>query len=368
MKMSKLDKLNLSLSKLGFGAMRLPQKNGEIDQEQVNNMVKYAFNNGINYFDTAFVYNDGGSEIALGVALKQLKREDFFLADKLPFWQADSKEYLDNTFNTTLNRLQTDYIDFYLMHALDREVFENMMKYDAISWAIQKKKEGKIKYLGFSIHDDYDFLLEVLKQYDWDFAQIQFNYLDLEDNPGEKGYLELSKRNIPIVIMEPLKGGLLSDIPDNIAAPFRELGGSNVSYAFRWLAEKEGIVTILSGMSNMQQLEENIKVFEDIKPLSEDEHEAILKVEENIKTLQKVKCTGCRYCMPCPFGVEIPDIFKAWNTKAMHNSSSNWISGTFIDYKSAGKCVECGKCMTHCPQHIQIPEMLQKVLSEKIKK
>lgn len=364
MKMSKLNKLNLSLSKLGFGAMRLPHKDGAIDQEQVNDMVKYAFDNGINYFDTAYVYNKGGSEIALGIALKQLNREDFFVADKLPLWTANSTEYFDRVFNKSLERLQTDYIDFYLMHALDREVYENMLKYDAISWAIQKKKEGKIKYLGFSIHDDYDFLLEVLKQYDWDFAQIQFNYLDLEDNPGEKGYLELLKRDIPIIIMEPLKGGLLSDIPDNIAAPFRELGGSNVSYAFRWLAEKQGIVTVLSGMSNMQQLEQNIEVFKDIQPLSDEEHKAILKVEENIKTLQKVNCTGCRYCMPCPFGVEIPDIFKSWNTKSMHNSS-NWISGTDINYESAAKCVECGQCMTHCPQHIQIPEMLQKLISEK---
>ena len=367
MKMSKLDKLNISLSKLGFGAMRLPEKDGIIDQDHVNRMVKYAFDNGINYYDTAYVYDDGGSEIALGKALKQLKREDFFLADKLPFWKADSKESLDTIFNTTLERLQTDYIDFYLMHSLDRDSFEKMIEFDGVNWAIKKKKEGKIKHLGFSIHDDYDFLLEVLKQYDWDFAQIQFNYLDLDDNPGEKGYNELVKLNIPIIIMEPLKGGLLSDIPDNIAAPFRELGGSNVSYAFRWLAEKEGIVTILSGMSNMNQLEENIKVFEDIQPLNQEEHKAILKVEENIKALQKVKCTSCRYCMPCPFGVEIPDIFKAWNTKAMHNSS-NWISGTFINYKSAAKCVSCGKCLSLCPQHIQIPDMLQKVISEKPKK
>lgn len=366
MKMSKLDKLNLSLSKLGFGAMRLPKKDGVIDQDHVNKMVKYAFDNGINYYDTAYVYDDGGSEIALGNALKQLNREDFFLADKLPYWKADSKESLDKIFNTTLERLQTDYIDFYLMHSLDRDAYEKMIRYDGINWAIQKKKEGKIKYLGFSIHDDYDFLLDVLKEYDWDFAQIQFNYLDLEDNPGEKGYNELVKRNIPIIIMEPLKGGLLSDIPDNIAAPFRELGNSNVSFAFRWLAEKEGIVTILSGMSNMKQLEENIEVFKDIEPLTEDEHKAILKVEENIKALQKVKCTGCRYCMPCPLGVEIPDIFKAWNTKSMHNSS-NWISGTFINYKSAAKCVACGKCLSLCPQHIQIPEMLQKVIAEKAK-
>jgi predicted aldo/keto reductase-like oxidoreductase len=364
MKMSKVNKLNVSLSKLGFGAMRLPHKNEEIDQEQVNEMVKYAVDNGVNYFDTAYIYNNGGSETALGIALKQVKREDVFIADKLPMRKIVSKEGLDDLFNTSLERLQTDYIDFYLMHALEGELLDTIIKYDVISWALQKKKEGKIKYLGFSIHDDYEFLLKVLNLNDWDFAQIQFNYLDLDDNPGEKGYLELSKRNIPIVIMEPLKGGLLSDIPDSVAKPFRDIGGSNVSYSFRWLAEKEGIVTILSGMSNMAQLKENVEIFKYIQPLNTEEHKAILEVEQNLRALQKVKCTGCRYCMPCPFGVEIPDIFKGWNTKSIH-SGSNWISGSHIDYESAAKCVECGQCMTHCPQHIQIPDMLKSVISEK---
>lgn len=364
MKMSKVDKLNVNLSKLGFGLMRLPRKNDEIDQEQVNEMVKYAYDNGVNYFDTAYVYNDGGSEISLGIALKQIKREDVFIADKLPMRKITSKEGLDDLFNTSLERLQTDYIDFYLLHALDKGLLETIKNYDVIEWALKKKKEGKIKYLGFSIHDRYETLLELLELNDWDFVQIQFNYMDLLDQPGEKGYLELSKRNIPIIIMEPLKGGMLSDIPDNIAKPFRDLNGSNVKFAFSWLAEKKGIVTILSGMSNMAQITENVELFSNIQDLSKEEHEAIQEVEKNIRTLQKVNCTGCRYCMPCPFEVRIPNVFRSWNSKSM-NEGSNWIKASEIDYESAEKCTECGACMVHCPQHIQIPDMLKKVLTER---
>lgn len=365
MKMSKLDKLNANTSKLGFGLMRLPRKDDKIDQEQVNEMVKYAYENGVNYYDTAYLYGDGASEISLGIALKHIKREEVFIADKLPMRKITSKESMDELFNTSLERLQTDYIDFYLLHALERGLIETITNYDVIDWAIQKKKEGKIKYIGFSIHDNYETLLKILDLYDWDFAQIQFNYMDLLDQPGELGYLELKKRNIPIIIMEPLKGGMLAALPEKIAEPFKALGDSNVKYAFRWLAEKEGIATILSGMSNMAQIIENIEIFKDIQPLKEEEHQAILEVEKRINALQKVNCTACRYCMPCPFGVRIPNIFRAWNTKSM-NQGSNWISGGNIDYESAEKCTECEACMVHCPQHIQIPEKLKQVLAERV--
>lgn len=364
MKLSHVPSLDATLSKLGFGAMRLPEKDGAIDQEQVNRMVKHAFDHGVNYFDTAYVYGDGASELALGTALQQLDRSKFYLADKMPFWSI-GENHLDACFQTSLDRLQTDYIDFYLLHCMGRDTYGAAKQLDAIKWAVQKKKEGKIRHLGFSIHDDYEFLLEILGDYDWDFAQIQFNYLDLQDKPGLAGYEELTRRNIPIVIMEPLKGGALADIPDHIAAPFRALGGSNVSYAFRWLAEKPGIVTILSGMSTLAQVEDNVRVFADIAPLSEAEHAAINQVEQNIKSTQKVPCTGCRYCMPCPMGVMIPDQFKAWNTQAMQPKSGNWISGAAVDAENAALCVSCGACMTHCPQHINIPEKLRELAAGK---
>ena len=365
MQYSKLNKLNIEISKLGLGAMRFP-KNGEIiDQDQVNEMVRVANEGGINYFDTAYVYDDGGSEKALGKALKQLKREDFYVTDQMPFWLVKKPEDIDRIWNETLENIGVEYIDFYLMHALDRKNFDDMMKFKGIEWAIEKKKQGFIKYLGFSIHDDVELLNEVLDLYDWDFVQIQYNYMDIDDNPGHKGYEELVKRNIPIIIMEPLKGGMLANVPKGIGDPYMKLGDkSPASYSFRWLGEKEGIATILSGMSNLEQLRENINIFNSLEPLKEEEHKAIEKVKNNINNLQKVKCTGCNYCMPCPKGVKIPGNFKAWNTKSM-NMSENWISGTSIDYENASKCVGCGICASHCPQKIDIPNKIKEMISEK---
>lgn len=363
MNMSNIRKMNIQLSKLGFGAMRLPKTDGVIDQDQVNEMVKYAYENGVNYFDTAYVYDGGKSEIALGKALKQLKRDDFYIADKMPLWLVKNESDLDMIFNKTLERLQIDYIDFYLLHSLDSETYPLIEKFNVIDWAKNKLSEGKIKHLGFSIHDDYDFLLKMLSIYDFEFVQIQLNYLDINDNPGLKGYEELEKREIPTIIMEPLKGGLLADLGDDIAKPFRELGGSNVSYSFRWLAEKKAIKTILSGMSSLEQLKQNIDEFNNLKPLTTDENNAIITVKHNIEEKQKVKCTGCRYCMPCPFGVTIPDLFKAWNTKSM--KPKNWVSGSNIDYDTAQKCRECKMCVRLCPQHIDIPNKLKEMIAEK---
>ncbi len=353
----------IQISKLGFGAMRFPKKGNEIDQEKVNDMIKYAFDHGINYFDTAYVYE--GSEIALGTALKQLNREDFYVADKLPFWGIDSEEYMQRVFDESLERVQVDYFDFYLMHCMNKENLAKVKQYDAIKFALKMKAEGKIKYLGFSIHDDHETLVECLDLADWDFVQIQYNYLDLEDAPGQKGYDELVKRKIPTIIMEPLKGGILSDLPDSIAGPYRELGGSNVSYSFRWLAEQENLLTILSGMSNQEQLEENIEIFGSIKALNHLEHKAIETVVANIKKYQKVPCTGCGYCMPCPVGIQIPASFKAWNTKAMPLSHEGFVSGTAIDYATAATCINCKACMKHCPQRIDIPGKLKQLAEEK---
>ncbi len=353
----------LSLSKLGFGTMRFPEKDGVTDQEQVNEMIKYAFDNGVNYYDTAYIYQ--GSEKALGVAIKQLNREDIYIADKMPFWGIDSEEYLEKTFNKSLSRIDTDYLDFYLMHYVCKAHIPLIKKYKAIEFANKMKAQGKIKYLGFSIHDDYETLVEALDLADWDFVQIQYNYLDLNGAPGKKGYDELVKRGIPIIIMEPLKGGILSDLPDTITAPYQELGGSNVSYAFRWLAEQDNISTILSGMSNMAQLKENIEIFNNVTPLSDKEHEAIKEVMANVLKYQKVPCTGCEYCLPCPVGVEIPNIFKSWNTKNMPITHSGWITDTIINYRSAKECIDCKKCTEHCPQQIDIPAKLQELIAER---
>ncbi len=359
---STITKDNLKVSKLGFGTMRFPRNNGVTDQKLVDEMIKYAFDNGVNYFDTAYIY--GGSEVALGKAIKQLNRNDFYIADKLPFWDTNKSEDLPRLFNESLQRLQIDYFDFYLLHNTDHPIIDKIEKFEAIEFALQMKKEGKIKYLGFSIHGEHDALIRMLDKYDFDFVQIQYNYMDLEDKPGQKGYNELVKRGIPIIIMEPLKGGILADLPDSITMPYRNLGGSNASYSFRWLAEQNNIKTVLSGMSTMEQLKENIEIFSELKPLSDAEHAAIQEVKANILKYQKVPCTACGYCMPCPFGVKIPEIFKAWNTSAMPVPQNNWVAGSNIDYDNAAKCTSCGACLSHCPQSIDIPNKIAQAMKK----
>jgi len=364
MKTVTLEKLGVTLSRLGFGAMRLPQKDGVIDQAHVNEMVKYAFDHGINYYDTAYVYHGQKGEAALGEALKQLPRDKFFVADKMPFIYPDKPGYLDEYFAESCRRLGVDVIDFYLLHALDWTKYDKVKKYDSVNWMKKMKAEGKIRYMGFSIHESADLVEELLNQADWDFVQIQLNYIDEEDRPGKAGYDMLRAKNIPVMIMEPLKGGILSDIGSDIYAPFTALGGEPISYAFRWVNDHPGLGVILSGMSNMDQLRMNISIFDDIKPLNDADRAAVEQVRKNIHATQKVGCTGCRYCMPCPFGVDIPGNFKAWNNKSMQKNA-NWISSAAINYAQLEQCVGCGRCASLCPQGIDIPGKIRQILAEK---
>lgn len=350
------------VSKLGFGAMRFPMKGEQIDQEQVDEMIRIAYEAGVNYFDTAYVYNDGASEEALGKALRRFPRDTFFLADKHPFYDVAAPEDRDRFFETSLRRCGVEYFDFYLIHCITSRNFQNILNQDMVKWAIQKQKEGRIRYLGFSIHDSIGLLRQMLDMHDWDFVQIQYNYLDVQGEPGRAGYEELLRRNIPITIMEPLKGGVLVNLPSGLAQPFRQIGATNQEMAFRWLAEQKGILTILSGMSTLEQTRDNLKIFSELRPLDDAQRQAIEAVRENILRAQKVPCTGCAYCMPCPMGINIPASFKAWNTKAM-NTGSNWISGTAINAESIQKCVECGQCAAHCPQKIDVPTKLRELLA-----
>jgi len=355
--------LGNNLSKLGFGAMRLPMVNGIVDQAQVNEMVEYALKNGVNYFDTSFVYCRGNSEAALGIALEPFDRSSYFLADKMTLWDADSVEYLETKFNESLKKLKTDYIDFYLMHSLNELKYEKAKAVGAVEWALEKKKEGKIRHLGFSIHDDINCLKRILDEYKWDFAQIQYNYLDTEGEPGEEGYNELLKRKIPVMVMEPLKGGILADISGDIGEPFRKLGGANIEYAFRWFMDKENIGVILSGMNSMEHIVNNIELFKGIEPLDSEEKAAVLQVCENIRASQRIGCTGCNYCIPCPMGIKISECFRAWNTKYMRKNS-NWVSGISFDKDSIKLCTECGQCAEKCPQKINIPNKLKELFKE----
>ncbi|MGL5978959.1 MAG: aldo/keto reductase [Erysipelotrichaceae bacterium] len=350
------------VSLLGFGLMRLPMKQGEIDQEQVNQMVKLAVDAGVNYFDTAYVYHNQKSEGAFAKAIKELGRERVMIADKLPVWMLEAEGDCDRLFATMLERLETDYLDFLLLHAMDFKKLEKVKQFEVIAWGNRMKAEGKIRYFGFSMHERFALIPEMLRLNAWDFVQIQFNYMDIVHEPGLEGYLELERQKIPVIIMEPLKGGTLANIPDHLAQAFTayDPSRSQASFALRWLMQHQGILCILSGMSNMEHMQDNIATLASSQPLQPEERSAIHTVRAKLEACIKVPCTGCNYCMPCPFGVEIPKTFKVYNERAKYEGSNQWRSGMDYDMQGfADRCVGCNACVSHCPQHINIPKELE---------
>ncbi len=352
------------VSLLGFGAMRFPQKDGVTDQEATNALIRTALDHGVNYFDTAYAYGDGANERALSEALRAsgYPRESYMIADKLPFWKVGCAEDMEKVFCASMENLGTEYIDCYLLHAMNAEAWEKAVRFGALEWVQEKKERGLVRHIGFSIHDSRDCLVKILDSFPWEFVQIQLNFLDEKDRPGLEGYTELRRRNLPVIIMEPQKGGLLSDLPERISAPFRALGGSNASYAFRWLCEKPGLMTILSGMSAMPQLTENLSIFADPAPLSEAEHRAVEAVRENIRAAERTGCTGCGYCQPCPKGIRIPDIFRAWNRRAL--GAARPVNPAHIE--AALSCVRCRSCESHCPQKLPICDKLAEFAAEAV--
>ena len=356
------------VSSLGFGAMRLPRKDDVIDQEAANRLIRTALEHGVNYFDTAYGYGSGANERALSAALRAsgFPRDSYMIASKMPFWGADSHEYLEETFNKTLQNLGTDYVDFYLMHAMNEELFDKVLRFGAIEWVNEKKRQGKIRHIGFSIHDSIGLLKKILDANDWEFTQIQLNFLDEKDNPGLEGYEELRRRNIPIVIMEPMKGGTITGLPAHIVKPFGDLGGTAAYFGFRWLCEKPGIMTILSGMNADAQLEENLAIFDDPQPLNDAERTAVKSVCANVQAALHVSCTGCGYCQPCPADIKIPDVFHLWNRQALQGKASVNPERLQKALDQAQSCLTCRACESRCPQHIPIPDKLAEFVTENV--
>lgn len=377
MEKRKMEKLGLETSLLGFGCMRFPvTEDGKIDEAEAERMLDRAYAAGVNYFDTAYPYHGGESERVVGRVMKKYDRGSFYLATKLPCWLVKTVEDVDRIFNEQLEKLQTDYIDFYLMHALNRDRFQEMVNMGCIERLELLKEEGKIRNLGFSFHDNYETFEKIINYRDWDFCQIQLNYMDAKDVGGQvgmKGYELTEKKQVPLVIMEPVKGGSLAIFPEDITEMYHSLdqSASMASFALRWVGSLPNVKVVLSGMSTMEQVEDNLKTFGQFVPLSETERETIDKVVALINSRIQNGCTGCGYCMPCPAGVEIPRNFRTWNTYHMYRNynmvKGEWENQIGEEHK-AKNCIKCGKCEKVCPQKLSIRADLERVQADLDKK
>ena len=358
------------MSKLGFGLMRLPEKDGVIEIERVKSMVDKYMDSGMNYFDTAYVYHGGKSEVAAREALvKRYPRESFMLATKLPAWEIKKESDIDRIFNEQCERAGVDYFDFYLLHSIeDGSNYDTYVKYDCFNWGLKKKEEGRIKHIGFSYHGTPELLEKIVDAHpEMEFVQIQLNYLD-RTNPvvqSQKLYDILHKRNIPMIIMEPVRGGMLANMAPEIEAKFKAKrpNDSVASWALRYVASLEGVMTILSGMSNEEQMDDNIKTFTNFEPLSDEEFKIIDEVTEEILRIPQIGCTACKYCTDgCPMSISIPDVFRTINTLRRYPDdwrAKNFYNGLVSRSGKASDCVACGQCEGVCPQHLPIIKLLK---------
>lgn len=405
------------VSILGYGMMRLPvsgggtareNPNAEIDQEMVNKQVDYALEHGVNYFDTSPAYCQGMSEHATGIALHRHPREKYFIATKLSnFAPATwSRKASQDMFENSLKELQTDHIDYLLLHGIglpaDTEDGKKLDSFEAfnarymdngvLDWLVEQKRKGRIRNLGFSYHGDvkvYDMLLKWHDEgrYHWDFVQIELNYLDwnfaneINERNTDAVYLygELKKRNIPAVIMEPLLGGRLANVPDQIVSKMkqRDPESSVASWAFRFAGTPDGVLTVLSGMSYMENLKENICTYSPLKPINKEENAFLMEVAKDIYDLKTIPCNECNYCMPCPYGINIPAIFSHYNKcikegnmpHQEHDNEYKRARRAFLvgydrsvpKLRQASHCIGCGQCVSHCPQGIKIPKELHRI-------
>lgn len=369
MEYRKFEKLGVAPSLLGFGCMRFPTRpDGEIDEAQAEKMLDTAIAAGVTYIDTAYPYHDGKSEPFVGKVLKKYDRDSFYLATKLPVWLVKNEEDAERIFEEQLARLQTSHIDFYLLHALNGGRYEELLQQGIVEWAQKKKEEGKIRFLGFSFHDGYGAFEKIITSRDWDFCQIQFNYMDTEIQAGLKGVRLAEKLGVPMVIMEPVKGGSLTTFAEDITSMFRaeRPDASLASWALRYVGTFPNVKVILSGMSSEDQVADNLKTFGHFEPLSDREQQLIKDVVSAVKARVKNGCTACRYCMPCPFGVDIPGNFRIWNEYAMYGNAGaakrNYFNNMKLENR-ADQCQKCGACEKACPQAIQIRDNLAEVHS-----
>lgn len=362
----------MKISKLGFGAMRLPKMaDDSIDMAETAAMVKKAMEGGVNYFDTAYTYHGGQSEKAMGEILSQYPRESYYIATKMPTWLCKCKQDVLDIFQEQLNNLKTDYVDLYLIHSIEDAGWQNCKDISVVNALLEEKAAGRIKHLGASFHCSLELLDEILSQYGpvLEFIQLQINYHDWDFAQGKELHELALKYNKPIIIMEPLRGGMLANITPETDELFRardkEVGcnRSNAFYAFKHAAELENVFLVLSGMSTMEVLEENIKTFS-APALEKADYDVIWKVASKLKNDILIPCTGCNYCDQCPSNIKIKDVFAAYNEAASRGFVNIWASiyGPYDKaLRGSDPCIKCGNCESHCPQHIEIIEKLEEI-------
>jgi uncharacterized protein len=365
------------LSILGFGCMRLPSTmRGGVDAARAVRQIRYAIDHGVNYLDTAPAYHLGKSEQVLGMALDGGYREKVRIATKLPPWSVHTREDIDRILFSQLQTLRTDHIDYYLLHSMVHKSWEKLRNLGVREFLDAAKKDGKIKNAGFSFHGDLATFKEIVDAYNWDFCQIQYNYLDEHNQAGTEGLKYAAQKRLAVIIMEPLRGGnLAGPVPEEIRRIWDEepLKRSAAEWGLRWVWNHPEVTVVLSGMNDEAHIEKNLRTAESAFPdsLTSEELALVKRVRDTFLRLMKVGCTGCGYCMPCPAGVDIPGCFALYNTHHLfpRDRAVKFVylgrhGGILGDRSYAGLCRQCGKCEKICPQHLPVPLLMKKVSSE----
>lgn len=364
---------DINASVLGMGCMRLPtNEDGSINEPEAIAMIRHAIDNGVNYIDTAYGYHGGKSEVLVGKALLDGYREKVTLVSKLPVWLVNTYEDMERILDEQMTRLQTDHLDIYLLHALSLDKFHNMQKLNYKKFLAEMLEKGKIRFPGFSFHDDAAAFREIVDDYDWKAAQVQLNILDEFNQATLEGAKYAAGKGIGIIVMEPLRGGMLAkNPPANVQAAYDKLAEkrSHIDWCFRWLYDQPGVKVILSGMSTMEQIDDNLRIFKDAKVncLTDEERAQLTDVRKAYESRVRIGCTGCRYCADCPQEIQIDRIFRSLDSNTMFDTMDGFRKtyAKLVDEgKDGSQCIKCGKCEDACPQKFAIRDLLEQIDAE----